>query len=91
MMNFLLNPFSKKKKSEPKAAIYPVGTFWGGIYDGRRVNVHINRVEPTSRIPHIRVLISDVHTKLNYSMANKNLNSIWLLLYNTIGIMHLLL
>ena len=42
MLNFLLNPFSQKKKSEPKAAVYPVGTFWGGIYDGEQEPFALN-------------------------------------------------
>ena len=45
MMNLLLNPFKfgkEKKKSEPKAAIYPAGTFWGGIYDGEQEPFALN-------------------------------------------------
>ena len=43
MMNFLLNPFkSKREKSQPQAAIYPAGTFWGGIYDGEQEPFALN-------------------------------------------------
>ena len=45
MINLLLNPFKngqEKRKSEPKAAIYPVGTFWGGIYDGEQEPYALN-------------------------------------------------
>lgn len=34
--------FGNKKKSEPKAAIYPAGTFWGGIYDGEQEPYALN-------------------------------------------------
>jgi len=38
VMNFILNSFNgkAKKRTEPKAAIFPVGTFWGGVYDGEQ-------------------------------------------------------
>ena len=45
MMNLLLNPFKfgkEKRKSEPKAAIYPAGTFWGGIFDGEQEPFALN-------------------------------------------------
>ncbi len=38
-LNFLFNPLkfgNQKSKSEPNAAVYPVGTFWGGVFDGEQ-------------------------------------------------------
>lgn len=43
MLNFFKNQFSKKQiKSEPKAAIYPAGTFWGMNFDGEQEPYALN-------------------------------------------------
>ncbi len=45
IFDFLLNPFKfgkEKRKSEPSAAIFPVGTLWGGVYNGEQEPCALN-------------------------------------------------
>lgn len=51
---------------------------WSGVYDGKRVNVHIEEVEDNTPVQKVRVLFDSVTGQYNFSHAQKAPSTIWM-------------
>lgn len=51
---------------------------WGGVYDGKCVNVHIEEVEDNTPTPKVRVIFDSVTGQYSFSHAQKVPPTIWM-------------
>ncbi len=51
---------------------------WSGVYDGKRVNVHIDEIEDNTPTPKVRVLFDSVSGQQSFSHARKAPPTIWM-------------
>ena len=51
---------------------------WSGLYDGKRVNVHIEEVEDNTPSPKVRVIFDSVTGQQSFSHARKAPPTIWM-------------